>query len=297
MAKYILGSGLVGLLARDILGDEWSVIPQGVSRYYSYPVALADDFITTSKRSDYNYLLTPDKRILKRAFSYGGDLIHAPLRWVADRYTIKVYDELIPQFLSLNWFEAPVSRTSCHELYSKMLEKYTDELVTASEKYGKLVSIEPGKIKTENLELEYDEVVSTIPLGALAQAAGIEHNMPYKDAWIYHVQTNELNFEGAEQVFVVDEESPFYKVNKVGPTDYLFFCLKEVPEATRFFGMFTKDNLMVLNRVHIEEYIPIGPPPDIRGFERDYKIRCIGSHAQHDAMADIGTCILRIFRI
>ena len=297
MSKYILGSGLVGLIARDILGEEWKIIPQNVSRYYSYPVALADDFITTSNRGDYSFILTPDKKVLKRAFSWGGQMVFAPLRWIADAYTSRIHGEPIPGFLNVVEMEAMVSKTSCHELYGQLLEKYMDEVTAAHEKFGKLIAIERGTIKTEKLAVEYDQIVSTIPLYALGDLVGVEYDLPSKDVWIYHIKTNELDFEGADQVLVVDEESSFYKVNRIGPNDYIFFCLEEVKTPTEYFGLFTNNNLLVMNRVHCEAFIPIGAPPDISAFEKDYSIKCVGSHAQHDALADIGTCILRIFRI
>lgn len=297
MSKYILGSGLVGLIARDILGEEWKIIPQNVSRYYSYPVALADDFITTSNRGDYNFILTPDKKVLRRAFSFGGQMIFAPLQWVSDAYTDRVYDKSIPAFLSVVEMEAMVSKTSCHELYGQLLEKYMDEITAANEKYGKLASISKNEIKTEKETLEYDRILSTIPLYALGDLMGVEHDLPSKDVWVYHIKTNELDFEGADQVLVVDTESAFYKVNKVGPNDYIFFCLDEVKTPMEYFGLFTKNNLLVMNRVFCENFIPIGTPPDLSQLKDEYNIQCIGSHAQHDTLADIGTCILRIFRI
>lgn len=298
MSKYILGSGLVGLIVKDILGEDWKLIPQGVSRYYSYPIALADDFITTTSRvGGYGNLLTPDKRIFKRAFSYGGQLIWAPLRWVADTYTEKVYNEPIGAFLSVTEMECMASKTSCHELYGTLLEKYTGELTAAHQKFGTIVSIGDGKITTTETEVEYDEAISTIPLDALGEALGVRPNLLSKDAWVYHIKTNELDFEGADQIFVVDNESVFYKVNRISPIDYLFFCLDEVKTPMEYFGAFTNNNLMVMNQTFCESFIPIGAPPDLKKLTEDTNIRCIGMHAQHDALADIGACIVRVLRI
>jgi len=43
--NIILGSGIIGLLAKLILGQDWKIIPFYRSRYFSFNPALDDNFI------------------------------------------------------------------------------------------------------------------------------------------------------------------------------------------------------------------------------------------------------------
>ena len=51
MNNIIFGSGIIGLLARHILGSTWTIIPFKKSRYYSYDVPIADNDITYTEVS------------------------------------------------------------------------------------------------------------------------------------------------------------------------------------------------------------------------------------------------------
>ena len=73
----ILGSGLIGMLARDILGDGWTLIPVGRSRFYSFQPALADNYIAIDETiNEYMKRFTFLPLIHKTAFSLGGELTY-----------------------------------------------------------------------------------------------------------------------------------------------------------------------------------------------------------------------------
>lgn len=296
--NYIIGSGLIGLMAKDILGDSWDIIPHGTSRYYSWAVPLADDFVPVSAKNDYKVLLTPNTKIIKRAFSLGGQLIFAPLRWVSDIYTNKVFGNPLPVFNRVVEMEQMVSVKSCRDIYKNLLGKYMDVLTQRSEQYGVVSSIANGEIKTTTTTLQYDNIISTIPLDALLKCLGETMGLESKDAWIYHVRTSRLDFEGASQVLVADNEFDFYKVNKIGPSEYIFFCLKEIVTPTQYFGAFTGNHAEVIGQSYCKSFIPIADsPPNLSWLNDKYKIQCVGSHAQWDALADVGSCFARLLKL
>ncbi len=299
MSKYIVGGGLVGLLAKEILGAGWQIIPHGTSRYYSFTPAIADDAITVSEKTDLTLLGNLLTRPYTRAFSFGGQLIFGSLKWVYDVYTEKVYGTPQPGYDSMVPVEQLVSDVTARELYKKLLEKYMPELVPNTEKFGQVKSISNGAIHTTTgLILPYDQIVSTIPLDALYDALGMAHNLVSKDAWVYHVETDKLDFEGAEQVLVVDDHIPFYKVNQVGYSEFVFYCLAPILTPMPFFGAFCNNRLRIMNPsgTKHKSFIPIGGPRNLGDLHK-LGIQCVGSHAEWDDCVDIGTCIIRLLKL
>jgi hypothetical protein len=43
--NVILGSGIIGLLTKKILGDDWILIPFKKSRYFYFDIPYADNYI------------------------------------------------------------------------------------------------------------------------------------------------------------------------------------------------------------------------------------------------------------
>lgn len=298
MSKYILGGGLVGLLAAEILGPEYAIIPHKASRYYSFKPALADDHFSISPRVDKVLLGSSIVRPYKRAISLGGQLFFTPPQWVQDSYTSRLYGEPHPYFDKIMQWDGAISDMRASELYKRLLNKYIETLTANMAKYGHIVGIADGRIKTSTgFTAEYDNIVSTIPLDALDKALGIDRTLHSLDAWCFHVKTNKLDFEGANQVLVADEVIPFYKVNKIGINDYVFYCLEPVQTPHTLFSAFTSNECEVVNPsgTLLKSFIPVGTP-DTQFYKR-YNISCVGSHAEWDDLVDLSTCILRLLDI
>lgn len=297
MSKYILGGGLVALLAREILGSQWKIIPHGPSRYYSFNPAIADDFITVSAKTDFSLLGTSDIEPYTRAVSFGGELMFGAIKWTYDMYTAKVYEGGYGHLFSVTPPEQAVSIVKAGALYQRLLKKYMGELTESAIKYGNTIKIGNGTIVTSTTTLPYDRIVSTIPLDALYNALGIQHALTSRDAWVYHVSTDQLDFEGADQVLVADETYDFYKVNLISPNQYVFYCLREILTPTAYFGAFTNNRLTVQNPAGTRHmsFIPLDGPvnPKLEA----HGISCIGSHAEWDDCVDIGTCIIRLTKL
>lgn len=300
MNKYILGSGLTGLVARHILGDGWKLIPFGRSRFYSTRPVLGDNFILRSDEFDKILLeleFQPRTYQFTRAFSLAGRLIFSEQSFVKDAYIDKVFGaEQHPAAHLLTKTELTVYKTPAVELYLALLARYVDEIRTSVSTHGKVVGISDHIIKTEKSSLEFDKIVSTIPLSTLFEYLGKSSDLPARDVWYYHVKTPAINLEGARESFVVDKPFDFFKVTHVGPQEYLFHCLRDLINPERYLGAFLDSRLEVLNQTNISKAIPVGQPPDLKIIE-EAGIYPVGDHGQWDCFMDVASSVNRIRKI
>lgn len=300
MNKFILGSGIVGLLARHILGPEWKIIPFKKSRFYSYSPALADDFIVQTPEVNDTLAslgLIPQNRRYLRAFSYSGELIFSEQSFAKQLYVQKLYGSLAhPAANALIKTDFLVSRTSVGDLYDKLTETYEKEISEATNVYGEVETISDHHIKTNKTELDFSKLVSTIPLEALHSYRGQNIQLPGIDVWYYLVKTTVLNFEGANDVLVVDQPFDFFKVSHVAPKHYLFHCLMDLGNPKQYLGAFLNNNLEVTNHTAITKAIPVGVPPKLDVLEAA-DIFPVGSHAQWDTFMDVSSSIRRLHKL
>lgn len=299
MAKFIIGGGLVGLLAADILGSEYKLIPHKASRYYSFNPALADDHFAISPRVDLSILGVGMTQKYRRSMSFGGILYPSPPPWIQEVYTKKVYGEISPIFGSVVQWEEVISTIRASEIYKRLLSKHMDTLTSNMANYGHVTSIKDGRITTSSgFTSDYDHIVSTIPLDALNKALGLAYILNSRDIWCFHVKTDQLDFEGANQVLVVDDVIPFYKVNKIGLYDYVFYCTEKISTPQEFFNAFCNNQCEIVNPAgtSLKSYIPTGSTVPLHEY-KDRKITCIGSHAQWDDLVDLSSSVLRILDI
>jgi len=102
MANYILGGGLVALLAKEIFPD-WQIFPVGKSRFYQYNPPLADNFVVRDESIDEymrNHTIIP--YLYKNAYSFGSQLLfntNIPL----GPYLQKLYGGQIPPHAAKYW--------------------------------------------------------------------------------------------------------------------------------------------------------------------------------------------------
>lgn len=300
MSKFILGSGLVGVIAKEILGNDWEIIPQGRSRYYSFDPALADNYIMVSDAVKEIINIGTEIKILSRAFSLGGSLVWQPHEWVLDMYCEKVYEE--PNFIFKKLFRSNVEifNLRSNDLYKMLMSKHIQDIKKANAKYGQIVEIKDGHIITTTGKFAYSKILSTIPLDALCKFLKIETNLKAKDNWIYKIETDQLDFEGANEVLVLDKIFDFYKCVRLSQFEYQFFCLNEIKTPLEYFGAFTNNRLKFssLDATKISNATPITTMlPDLSFLKNNHNIECIGSNAQWDDMADISSCISRILKM
>lgn len=300
MNKFVLGSGIVGLLARHILGPEWKIIPFKRSRFYSYVPALADDFIVAAPEvaemlSGLNFI--PQNRRYVRAFSYNGELIFSEQSFVKQLFNQKLFGEnMHPASAHLTKTDFIAFKVTASDLYERLLSTYMAEIQANMNLYGEIDSIDMANhhIKTNKTDVDYEKIVSTIPLDALATYIGQPKNLPAIDVWYYLVKAPTLNFEGAYDVLVADKPFDFFKVSHVAPQTYLFHCLADLGNPRAYLGAFLNNNLEVQRQTQVSRAIPAGPPPDLGALVDIFPVGC---HGQWDAFMDVSSSIKRLLKL
>lgn len=296
--KVILGSGLVGLLARKILGPSYKIVPFAKSRFYSYNPALQDNFLIANdvyKDTLKEYLNSDRQYPYKLAWSIGGMLHNEFDQGLCSDWLNKVFGKDVPSHTSQvlkTRFEFEVLDVRLNQLYGKLVEEFDSEIKTAVS-LGEPVAISNGQIRFEKTAIDYETIVSTIPLDILARLAGIEQPTPAKDIHYLHVQTAKLDFEGRHQTLVADPVFDFYKVTAVAPNRYLFYFHKGQENPGLYLLNIIGEDFDILEGTSVPRAVPAGNIPNLSKFE-DIGIYNIGATAQWDWCVDAGSAIIRI---
>jgi hypothetical protein len=298
MRGVILGSGIVGLLAKEILGDRWLVIPFSRSRFYSFRPALADNFIIRDERIDDLIAHFGGKIsfIYKTLYSLGGGLL-PPDDLVINGWLNKVFGQEVPsQALPCIKTRGDhfVYDIKVNQLYNQLQVKYGQNLVDNSNK-GVVSEIGDHYIIWGGQRIEFDHMISTIQLPKLYELSRLPHpKLPSAQVWYYHVETNDLNFEGANQVLVVDDYINFFKVSNIAKNRYMFYFSRDIPIPGPYFMQFIQQ-FELIDGTTIAEVIPKGQKPDLTTLN-NLGIECIGAMAEHDYFMDLGSCLVKLLR-
>jgi len=297
--NLILGSGVVGLVARHILGPEWVLVPFGRSRYYSHDIPFSDNYITIdSDVDDFIEEFNKDRPILfyKRPFSHTGQLMYQEVPLTVDSYLSKVYGDAIPSVADkLLKTNLTVYSITCLELNRSLSRIYIDEINSRVASQGKVVSIRLSDktVSCENQVLSFDNIVSTIPLNALYDYCNLSCDLRSKDTCFYWIRSDKVDLEGAETSLVCDSNIAFYKVYKISANDYIFCTFEPLDNPLSYFGQFIGYNFDLMEARRIKECFPLGDPPDSSLLD-SYNIFCVGSNAEWDDFRNISSCIKRL---
>jgi hypothetical protein len=296
--KLILGSGLVGLLARKILGAEYKIIPFGKSRFYSYNPALQDNYLAYNE-SYFDvikpYLNSTFRHTYKVAWSVGGMLHNKFDDGIYQDWSTKLFGKNVPPQSSSvlkTRFELELYDIRLNQLYAKLLQEYESE-IKSQLAMGDPISIRDGRVQFAKSAIDYNTIVSTIPLDVLAGLVGKSISVPATDIHYLHVQTNKLDFEGHHQVLVSDASIDFYKVTAVAPNRYLFYFNKELQNPGLYLLNIIGQDFDILDGTSIKRALPAGQMPDLSALEQ-IGIYAIGATAQWDWCLDAGSAMLRI---
>lgn len=298
--NLILGSGIVGSAAKIILGDEWQLMPMKRSRYFTFEVPYADDFVAVSdETTDFikGFGCPQHVDIVKRPFSFGGELIYDS-QVAMEEYLTKVYGHDYPTIFKhaiKNIVTVyPISAKMIHDKCQAMVRPAIDQGVAT---FGREIkAIHKHHLVTDKGELDFDKMVSTIPLNAMCRYMGLDIGLIAKDVYYYHIRTNSVNLEGARQALIADRELLFFKVNQIGKNDYQFWATELIDNPLSYFGGVIGYNFEIVEVMRIEEALPVGDIPDLN-FLKEYGIKMIGSNAEWNDLIDIGTCFKRIMKI
>jgi len=186
---------------------------------------------------------------------------------------------------------------SVKDLHTILGRKFIDEINQNIKSYGEVFSIDLKEkvIKFRNKSIEFDNIISTIPLDVMCRFTGVNFDLEARDLYVYHLATPSVDLEGAIQCFICDRDIDFYKVQKIGENKYLFWSSMIIEQPYKYFGMCLGYNLDLLEVVKIENAIPVGDPPNL-DFLSKSGILCVGSTAQWDDFIDVSASIKRLLR-
>ncbi len=299
MNNIIFGSGVTGLFAKALLPN-WTVIPFGRSRFFTFNPALDDNFIIRSDEIDdpvRDICRAPAKTFLyRRAFDVGGHLFgkydnRLCVDWLAKIFGTRVPGQAEPYMN--NRLDLSVYDIRVNQLYGELLQRYLGELKEEHVK-GKVTEIGDHYFVRNGKKEEFDNAVNTIPLNVLNNLMGLQQELPAKAAHLFHIQTKNLDFEGYNQTLITDPKFSFYKVTNIAPERYLFYCHEEIQQPGPYFMALMQD-FEIIDGTSVADYIPMGPMPKLDHLEKK-GIYSVGSYAQWDWCMDVSSCITRLVR-
>lgn len=297
MRGIILGSGIIGLMAREILGSEWLVIPFTKSRFYSFRPSLADNFIIRDDKIDdvISHFNGKISFIYKTSYSVGGELLQADdiviNAWLGKVFGTNIPSQALPCIKSRgNHF---IYDIKVNHLYNSLQQRYGQSLIDNSNK-GDISEIGDHYLIWGGQRIDFDCLISTIQLQELLKLTKQSQKLTTLPIWYYHIETSNLNFEGANQVLVIDNSIDFFKVSNIAANRYLFYCLHDIAIPGPYFMQFMQQ-FDLIDGTTISGAIPSGQKPDMTSLNK-MGIECIGAAAEHDYFMDIGSCLIKILR-
>lgn len=303
--NLILGSGLIGNLARKILGGSWEWAPFKRSRYFSFEIPFADNFVVFDKTVDdfMRQFGNQTPIFYKRPISYQGMLMYQDLPIVQDPYLRKLYgDDVPPLAKTLLRSTFTIYPMSALELHHALEEQHKDLVGTGVRKFGEVNEIDLNtktitcfhKTTGQATKFEFDKVISTIPLNALFRLCKLsDSSLKAKAICYYHIATDAVDLEGAEQSLVADLDIKFFNVYRTKKNHYVFCTFEPLENPLQYFGGILNFKIDILEARRIEDALPISLAPDL-SFLASKGITCVGSNAQWDDLMDVSSCVKRL---
>lgn len=299
--NYILGSGITGLLAKIILGPKWTVIPFGRSRFFSYNPAICDNFIISDKRiseflRDAFKLNTDITYEYKCGFSLNNGSIYKEYdKLICADWLSKIYDINYPPHI-LTYYQNHMSYRvydlRVNRLYATLLASMAADLEAEAQK-GVVTEIGNGYLVRNGQQIAYDKIVNTIPQSAFLELSRKKHSLNAKDVYIFHIKTKSLDFEGLNQLFIVDKQFAFYKATMVSDNRYIIYCHENIEQPGPYFMPILRSGFEIIDGTSIPQMLPTN-----RVVQYDTgDIKHVGSLAQWDSCMDIGSCIIKLLNI
>jgi hypothetical protein len=303
--KYILGSGLVALACRKILGDDWNIIPLGPSRFYTDKISWGDNYIVYDNIiadlvKDWPFDKIP--MFYKRPFSFGGQLLYSST--FVDSFLEKSNIEINP--VSRQYFKTDFTafNFSTSTLWKYLVKHNLNNIKSYYSEHQSVKGIEFIKdnciwLKTDtgHTTLEYDQLISTIPFNPLADMVGISNRSESVPCYYYVIKDEKIDLEKANQVLVCDSVIPFNKCTRIKNGIYLVEVYKDYYDNPyNIFKTVFSNSFDILDTHFINDAIPVLYEYDKKFFE-DKNIVLIGSNAQCDPLMDIGSCLKRIGKL
>lgn len=300
--NYILGSGVVSFAARHILGSNYKIINAGPSRFYNYNPAPADNFILVSDQlKQFESILSPligtKKAEYKCAWSNFGQISRGFNKANCNTWLSKIFDFRIPSHaihVLKNRLEFNVYENRINSLYATLFDKHKTSMLDAIN-IDKLLSIEPHKLIFKDCVIEFDKLISTIPLNHLYKLIGCNDILNSVGVSIVYLKTKSLNFEGFNQLWIVDPNIPFYKAQMIKENEYLFYFNSKIENPGLLLNAYIED-FDLITGVWIESALPSDDIPFLNNLN-NYGIIPIGASAQWDYCMDFSSCLFKIMQV
>jgi len=303
MANFIFGSGIVGLVAKEVLAGPWQIVPFRRSRFYSFSTPLADNCIIRDKDLDplieaLGGRLAP--MFYRRAYSIQGQLVGTHDPALCTLWLQKIFGTQVPAQAPAYWanrLTSPIYNVHINKLYEQLQNKHLATLKEEAAK-GEVTAIGDHQFIRGGATVDFDNIISTIPLSKLLkllnQPGSLEAPLPAQPLHYIHLESRTINLEGYNQALVVDDVLDFFKVTCLAPRRYLFYSTRDIPNPGAYLlpiiGV-----AEIIDGTAIADALPMGNMPDLSHLE-ERGIFCVGALAQHDWCADIGSNLLRLTR-
>jgi hypothetical protein len=301
--NLILGSGVTSFAARHILGSSYKIINAGPSRFYNHNPAPADNFILAhdslrplesilqpligSRKADYRCAWSSMGNI-NRGFNSGDCM-----SWLIKIFVFNVPNHI--QHVLPNRMEFKVYENRINNLYAALFDKHKSEIL-GSLTIDQIKKIEPHKVVfNDGNVVEFEKMISTIPLNDLYKLIGYNDDLKSVGVSVIRLKTKSLNFEGFNQLWIVDPNIPFYKTQIVKEDEYLFYFNSKIETPGFLVAPYVQD-FDLLTGMWIESAIPAGDVPFLNHLD-DYGIVPVGASAQWDYCVDFSRCLFRIMQI
>jgi hypothetical protein len=302
--NIIIGSGLNAFLARHILGPEYKIIGAGPSRFYNVNPASTDNFIYASE------MLQPLEEQLRAlnidttrypyqcCWSNNGELSGGFDRISCSFWLSKVFGLEIPAHLELVYphrMNFEVYGTRVNQLYAALYKKYYPEMAS-SKNISDIESIRPHQIVFKDGQvLDFENCISTIPLDDLCNLMDYQLPLSGIDVSAILVETSSLDFEGYNQVFVVDPEIKFFKATQIKEDGFIFYFINKIDNPGLYMTPYMNDFDLV-SGFYYENCIPAGAISETSWLSK-FGVIPLGMSAQWDAAMDVSSCLHRIMKI
>jgi len=300
--NFILGSGVVSFASRHILGPSYKIINAGPSRFYNSNPAATDNFIiATDQLKPIESILTPligsKKSEYNCAWSKFGKIIQNfneqdCSSWLSKIFGFRVPDHIIHVLRDRMQFQVYEHRIN--NLYAALFDQHKNEIMNGIN-IDQIVKIEPHRIILKDNVVEFDKLISTIPLNDLYKLIGYTDSLSSVGVSVIKIKTNTLNFEGFNQLWVVDDNIPFYKAHIIKENEYLIYFNYKIESPGLLLNMYIND-FDLLTGVWIDSAIPSGAVPFLKHLD-NYGIIPVGASAQWDWCMDFSSCLFRIMQI
>lgn len=295
--NYIFGSGIVGMLAKEILPD-WTIVPFSRSRFFSFKCPLDDNFIIRHPNLDeivYSIAGQVGTAHYRRIFSSSG-LLCGYNPEVFQLFLEKVFGDAQPAHAKAcmpNRMEHDIYRVRLNELYQTLQFKHKDH-IDAEVKKGKVTAIGDHFFIQNGVRYDFEHAVSTIPLDVTCDLAHINHNFQYLDTHYIHLATKSIDLEGANQALVVDRSIPFFKVVNVAEDQYVLYSTEDFVMPGMVLAPIIP-KFEIIDGCCVPKSVNLGPLPDVT-FLEERGIYPVGGYAQWDWCSDVGSNILRLLQ-